>query len=173
MCFVTVLGLLVLRKSVLAIPLMLPLIFVTGLFSAYIRQEHFRVAGFLPLRHGSDVDHDRSTSTEDFDALFRDAYLQPELQTRVLHPETGHGQPLVEADADELNYFTPNQSDGEATDLAPSDIRTPSLSSDPLGRPPSMSPSNLRPFSDSLGHPLSDEVQHLSLPEGDVSGGGR
>jgi hypothetical protein len=167
---ITVLGLLLLKKSVLAIPLMLPLIFLTGLFSAYIRQEHFRVAGFLPLRHCSDVDHERS-STVDFDALFKDAYLQPELQTRVLHPETCHEQSPVEADADELYYFTPNQS--ETTDAAPSDIRTPGLPSDPLGCPPSLSPSNLRPFSDSLGHPVPDETQQLPLPEGDLSGGGR
>lgn len=166
----TVLGLLLLKKSVLAIPLMLPLIFLTGLFSAYIRQEHFRVASFLPLRHCSDVDHERS-STEDFDALFRDAYVQPELQTRVLHPETGHGQSLVEANAEELGYFTPDQS--EATDAEPSDNRTPGLSTDPLGCPPSLSPSNLRPFSDSLDRPIPDEEQQLSLPEGDVSGGGR
>ena len=154
----------------LAIPLMLPLIFLTGLFSAYIRQEHFRVASFLPLRHCSDVDHERSL-TEDFDALFRDAYLQPELQTRVLHPETGTGQPLVEESADELCYFTPNQS--EATDAEPSDSFTPAFSSDPLGCPPSLSPSNLRPFSDSLDHPYPDNAKPLSLPEGDVSGGGR
>jgi hypothetical protein len=148
---------------------MLPLIFLTGLFSAYIRQEHFRVASFLPLRHCSDVDHERS-STEDFDGLFRDAYLQPELQTRVLHPETGTGQETAEERADELYYFTPNQS--EATDADPSDTFPPDVSFDPLGCPPSLSPSNLRPFSESLDHPLPDEAQQLSLQEGDASVGG-
>jgi hypothetical protein len=148
---------------------MLPLIFVTGLFSAYIRQEHFRVASFLPLRHCSDVDHERS-STEDFGGLFRDAYLQPELQTRVLHPETGTGQETEER-ADELYYFTPDQS--EATDAEPSDTFTPGVPPDHLGCPPALSPSNLRPFSDSLDHPLPDEAQQLPLQEGEASVGGR
>jgi hypothetical protein len=167
---VTVLGLLLLKKSVLAIPLMLPLIVLTGLFSAYIRQEHFRVASFLPLRHCSNVDHERS-STEDFDALFGDAYLQPELQTRVLHPETGPGQEPVEECVDELYYFTPNQS--EATDAPPSGKLTPGVPSDPLGCPPSQSPSSLPPFSDSLDHPAPDEAQQLSLEDGDLSDRGR
>lgn len=39
-----VIGLLALKQSAMAIPFMLPLIIVTVLFSAYINQEHFRVA---------------------------------------------------------------------------------------------------------------------------------
>jgi hypothetical protein len=143
-----VLGLLLLKKSILAIPLMLPLIVATGLFSAYIRQERFRVANHLPLRQCSEVDQQRTA--ENFAALFKDAYLQPELQTKELYPETPPGQSLprslqLQGD-DDLCYVTPNQSEAmDAGDATP-------VASDPL-----LSGSSLPPFSPSLDLPNCTE----------------
>jgi hypothetical protein len=100
---------------------MLPLIVVTGLFSAYIRQEHFRVANHLPLRECSQVD--QLQSSEDFGGLFKNVYVQPELQTRMLYPDALQGQSLprlllqprnnnnTNEDDEEMHYLTPNQSE--------------------------------------------------------------
>lgn len=74
-----------LQKAVIATPLMIPLIVITILFNAYVRQEHFRVAKYLPSRECMKVDR---RNGPDFDLSFaKDAYLQEELRQKVRYPE--------------------------------------------------------------------------------------
>jgi hypothetical protein len=74
-----------LQKAVIATPLMIPLIVITILFNAYVRQEHFRVAKYLPSRECMKVDR---RNGPDFDLSFtKDAYLQEELRARAKYPE--------------------------------------------------------------------------------------
>jgi hypothetical protein len=58
----------------------------TILFSYYIRQEHFRVAEFLPARNC--LQEDLKRSEDDFDFLRR-SYLQPDMAVdRTIYPES-------------------------------------------------------------------------------------
>jgi hypothetical protein len=81
-----VVGLMSLKKGFIAVPLMIPLIIVTILFNMYLREEHFRVAEFLPSREGMKVDVKHGP---DFDApsFTKDAYLQEELRDKEKLPE--------------------------------------------------------------------------------------
>ena len=64
---------------------MAPLIAITILFNAYIRQQHFRVAHHLPSRECMKSDLHRG---QDFDFSFASrAYLQEELRDKELYPE--------------------------------------------------------------------------------------
>jgi hypothetical protein len=81
----TVVGLLASKKSLLATPLMAPLIAITILFNAYIRQQHFRVAEYLPSRECMKSD---LQCGPDFDLSFTNkAYLQEELRDKKMYPE--------------------------------------------------------------------------------------
>lgn len=63
---------------------MIPLIAVTILFNAYVRQQHFRVAEYLPSRECVKAD---LSNGPDFDFSFtRNAYLQEELKEKVAFP---------------------------------------------------------------------------------------
>jgi len=95
--------------------MMVPLFLVTVLFNSYIQQEHFRVANYLPLRCCSQVDRERA---DDYDFNFlRDAYVQPELSTRLTYPTNPTGAELPQAlrVEDPFYYFTPNQSEAEGS----------------------------------------------------------
>jgi len=81
----TVVGLMALKRSVVAVPLMVPLIVVTFLFNAYIRREHFRVAEFLPSRECMKADLFISESSNS--SLARNAYLQKEMRFKEKYPE--------------------------------------------------------------------------------------
>jgi hypothetical protein len=71
-------GLLALKKAGIASILMFPLIIITVLFNAYIRQQHFRVTENLTSREC--LKTDLQNSGHDFDLSFvKDAYVQPEL----------------------------------------------------------------------------------------------
>jgi hypothetical protein len=64
---------------------MVPLIVITILFNAYLRQQHFRVAEYLPSRECVKADLHNGP---DFDLSFtKDAYLQEELREKVKYPE--------------------------------------------------------------------------------------
>lgn len=79
-----VMGFLGIKKSALATPLMIPLIVITILFNAYIREQHFRVAEFLPSRDCLKMDE---RNGETFDLSFLDdAYLQDELREKNVLP---------------------------------------------------------------------------------------
>jgi hypothetical protein len=78
-------GLMALKKATIATPLMFPLIIITILFNGYVRQQHFRVTEFLPSRICLKTD---LLNGPNFDLSFlKDAYLQDELQTKVVIPE--------------------------------------------------------------------------------------
>lgn len=79
-------GFLGIKKSALATPLMVPLVVITVLFNAYIREQHFRVAEFLPSRDCLKMDE---RNRETFDLSFLDkAYLQDELREKQRLPES-------------------------------------------------------------------------------------
>jgi hypothetical protein len=74
-----------LKKATIGAPLMFPLIAVTFLFNAYVRQQHFRVTAFLPSRDCLKMD---LRNGPDFDLNFlKNAYLQEELQTKYKYPD--------------------------------------------------------------------------------------
>jgi hypothetical protein len=80
-----VIGFLAIKKSAIATPLMIPLVVITVLFNAYIREQHFRVAQFLPSRDCLKADERNGAS---FSLSFLDkAYLQSELQKKWAVPE--------------------------------------------------------------------------------------
>jgi hypothetical protein len=84
--FGAVAGLLALKKAGIASILMFPLIIITILFNAYIRQQHFRVTENLTSREC--LKTDLQNSSLDFDLSFvKDAYVQPELQDVLLPSE--------------------------------------------------------------------------------------
>lgn len=74
-----------LKQATIATPLMFPLIAITVLFNAYVRQQHFRVTEFLPSRACLKTDLQNGP---EFDLRFlKDAYLQEELRTKVKTPD--------------------------------------------------------------------------------------
>lgn len=73
-----------LKKAVIATPLMIPLIVITILFNAYIRQQHFRAAEFLPSRECLKEDLRNGPG---FDLSFtKGAYVQVEMQDKKKFP---------------------------------------------------------------------------------------
>jgi hypothetical protein len=86
------LGLLGLKQSVVALPLMIPLIVGTALFSWYVNQQHFRVCLYLTPADCFDTDV-KHTGTVDFATWERD-YIQPELRTKIVLPDLSEGQEL-------------------------------------------------------------------------------
>jgi hypothetical protein len=80
---VAVAGLLALKKAGIASILMFPLIIITVLFNAYIRQQHFRVTENLTSRECLKTDLQNSNLDLSF---VKGAYVQPELQH--VFPET-------------------------------------------------------------------------------------
>jgi hypothetical protein len=80
----TVTGLLALKKAGIASILMFPLIIITILFNAYIRQQHFRVTENLTSRECLKTDLQNSSLDLSF---VKGAYVQPELQAKDVYPE--------------------------------------------------------------------------------------
>jgi hypothetical protein len=79
---IALIGFLALKKAALAVPFMVPLLVVTLLFSAYIRQQHFLVASRLSSRAALQKDlknHERSRLDLSF---VRGKYVQPALQSK-------------------------------------------------------------------------------------------
>lgn len=80
-----VVGFLSLKKATIAVPLMIPLPIINFLFNEYIRQQHYRVAMYLPSRQCIKADVQNGS---DFDLSFvRDAYVQDELRTKLKFPD--------------------------------------------------------------------------------------
>lgn len=73
----------------------------TILFSYYIRQEHFRVAQFLPTRNCLQEDA-RQRLSESFLVSLKDAYLQPELKAE---PNIGPEDDELEDPSDIVEKF--------------------------------------------------------------------
>ena len=121
----SVAGLLALKKSAIALPMMIPLLIITVLFNAYIQQQHFRVAEYLPARACTKTDVNNYAISFNFSFL-EDAYLQPELRVKKLFLDTAELEQelpaILQHDAD-LHYLTPEQS--EAEHQSENDITTP------------------------------------------------
>lgn len=108
---VTIVGLLALKKSAIGVPLMIPLIVVTSLFSVYIHQQHFRAATYLPAR--ACMQADLQNAHDMLDLSFLDgAFVQPELQTKEAFPEVDEDElPDILRNAS-FQFVTPPQSSG-------------------------------------------------------------
>ncbi|GAX10877.1 hypothetical protein FisN_31Hh086 [Fistulifera solaris] len=82
---VTIAGLLGIKQASIGAPLMIPLIIITLLFNSYLRQEHFRVASYLPSIEATEAESEMSDS---IDLRFlKDAYLQDELRNEYVYPD--------------------------------------------------------------------------------------
>ncbi|GAX10876.1 hypothetical protein FisN_31Hh085 [Fistulifera solaris] len=81
----TLVGLMGLKKAGIATPLMAPLIICTILFNAYLQQQHFRVAEYLPTKECLKVDIQNGDNFAD--SLVKGAYLQKELSDKEVFPE--------------------------------------------------------------------------------------
>lgn len=100
-----------LKEAAIATPFMIPLIVITVLFNAYIRQEHFRVAQYLPTRKSYQADR---ANGQDPDLSFLDkAYLQEGLREKYVLPEN-----MSSSRATELGLENPEETtDVESTVL--------------------------------------------------------
>lgn len=81
----TIAGLMSLKGGAVAVPLMIPLIVITVLFSMYIRERHFTVATHLPTRLCLQQDQ-KTRHSVDFGFL-KNAYLQPEMREKESVPK--------------------------------------------------------------------------------------
>ena len=82
---ITIVGLMALKKAAIATSMMVPLIIITILFNAYIHQQHFRVAEYLPSCECMKVDRRNGL---DFDTSFAErAYLQEEMRDKEKYPD--------------------------------------------------------------------------------------
>ena len=101
----TIVGLMGLKKAVIATLMMIPLIVITILFNAYVRQQHFRVAENLPSRECLKED---LRNGPDFDLSFtKGVYLQKEMQDKKKLPENlsrGRAVMLGLVDEDDLAF---------------------------------------------------------------------
>jgi len=107
-------GLLLLKKAAIALPMMIPLLVATVLFNAYIQQEHFRVAEYLPAHECNNAD---TRCSVNFDFCFlQDAYLQPELRQKKALPDAADPEqelPAVLQSYSDLHFLTPCQSEAD------------------------------------------------------------
>jgi Calcium-dependent channel, 7TM region, putative phosphate len=82
----TIVGFLALKKSTIAVPLMLPLIGMTVVFNFFVRQRHFRISENLPACECLSKDSENIENIVSFDE-FKDQYLQPSLTVSLIEPE--------------------------------------------------------------------------------------
>ena len=118
----TIVGLMALKKAAIATPLMIPLIVITILFNAYIRQEHFRVTEVLPSKECLKIDMENEKQGIDDFEFVKDAYVQEEMRDKVAFPED-----LPEGRADALG-LVPGEDDVETV--------ANGQPQDPLSQPP-------------------------------------
>lgn len=91
----TLLGILTLKKGAIAAPLLIPLIICTFVFVLYIKQQHFRIAEFVPSTICKATD---TVIKGDFDITFlQNQYLQPSLKEKTMFPENFPENEVLEA----------------------------------------------------------------------------
>jgi hypothetical protein len=83
----TLIGLLVLKKSKYAGPAVAPLMGVTILFIVFINRKHTLLTKYLPTRDCILVDRDNNANGVDDDLFRRDKYLHPALRAARADPE--------------------------------------------------------------------------------------
>jgi hypothetical protein len=82
---IVILGILGLRQSLIAIPLMVPLIVFNSFFYGYVKQQHFRVAEHLTADACMQAEMKQGSN---FDFSFaQNKYIQPALQNETLLPD--------------------------------------------------------------------------------------
>ena len=86
---IAIVGMIALQKSPIASAMMFPLVVVTILFSVYIKQQHFRVAAFIPARDAMLVDEKNEGDSLEF---LQGQYIQPELREKTKLPETDNSE---------------------------------------------------------------------------------
>ncbi|GKY91769.1 hypothetical protein MPSEU_000148600 [Mayamaea pseudoterrestris] len=80
------LGILGLRQSIIAVPLMVPLIVVSALFYGYVNQQHFKVAEHLTADACMEAEM-KHIGNCDIYSIAEDEYTQPALKRKVVLPE--------------------------------------------------------------------------------------
>ena len=83
---VVVLGVLGLRQSLIAFPLMLPLIIISSLFYGYVNQQHFKVAEHLTADACMQAEM-KQTGNFDVRSFVVGEYIQPAMQRSTILPE--------------------------------------------------------------------------------------
>jgi calcium permeable stress-gated cation channel len=83
---IVTLGILGLRQSFIAIPLMVPLIVISALFYGYVNQQHFKVAEHLTADACMQAEM-KQQGNFDIRALVEGQYIQPAMQRRTAFPE--------------------------------------------------------------------------------------
>eukprot|EP00980_Cylindrotheca_fusiformis_P002691 scaffold627_cov125-Cylindrotheca_fusiformis.AAC.8 len=110
---ITLLGMIGLKKSPIASGMMIPLLVITGLFTIYIRKQHFRMTESLPARDAMFCDSKYEYANEDFDFVM-DKYIQPELREREKFPENGDPADYRGSSNDEENGANENNGNANA-----------------------------------------------------------
>lgn len=104
-------------------PMMIPLLIATVLFNAYIQQDHFRVAEYLPAHECNNADMQNGIN---FDlSSMEDAYVQPECRLKQVLPETEDPEqelPAILQDDVGLHYLTPEQSEADIQSQSADDV---------------------------------------------------
>lgn len=78
----TLFGYLALKRTALAIPLLVPLLAMNLVFQWYISQKHNLVATFLPSHEAIGVDRNNNAAGEMDYGFLKDQYLQPQLKAK-------------------------------------------------------------------------------------------
>mmetsp|Transcript_46447 Transcript_46447/g.90721 ORF Transcript_46447/g.90721 Transcript_46447/m.90721 type:complete len:921 (+) Transcript_46447:28-2790(+) len=84
---VTLMGVLGLKKSPVAVGLVFPLLVGTVFFNMYINLEHYRLTKFLPSTMSVEEDK-KNIGSIDFDELLIGKYLQPSMQKKTMEPDS-------------------------------------------------------------------------------------
>lgn len=120
---ITLFGFLALKRTAIAIPLLVPLLVINILFQWYVNQKHDYVATFLPTHESMLVDRKNNASGPMDYAFLKDEYKQPQLKAKeevlpdnlTISREVAHGN-----DA----YKTPPGSEADIEDLNEDETRT-------------------------------------------------
>lgn len=124
---VTLFGFLALKRTAIAIPLLVPLLIINILFQWYINQKHDQVAMFLPSHESTLVDRkNNAVGLMDYSFL-KDEYKQPQLKAKreILPDNLTISREVAHAnDA----YKTPPGSEADIEDLKEDETRKSLLS---------------------------------------------
>lgn len=128
---ITLFGFLALKRTAIAIPLLVPLLLMNLLFQWYINQKHNQVATFLPSHECIEIDRkNNAMGPMDYSFLI-DEYKQPQLKAKEevlpdnlsVSREVAHGNDT---------YGTPPGSEADIEDLNEDEARASLLAEDPF-----------------------------------------
>eukprot|EP00544_Gedaniella_sp_CCMP2646_P013557 CAMPEP_0202490390 /NCGR_PEP_ID=MMETSP1361-20130828/7807_1 /ASSEMBLY_ACC=CAM_ASM_000849 /TAXON_ID=210615 /ORGANISM="Staurosira complex sp., Strain CCMP2646" /LENGTH=954 /DNA_ID=CAMNT_0049120269 /DNA_START=50 /DNA_END=2914 /DNA_ORIENTATION=- len=124
---ITLFGFLALKRTAIAIPLLVPLLVINILFQWYVNQKHDQVATFLPSRESMLIDRKNNAEGPMDFSFLKDEYKQPQLKAKgevlpenlTISREVAHGNDT---------YKTPPGSEADIEDLQEDEARASLLS---------------------------------------------